>query len=224
MKKINLKASIQSLGLNYKKEILLYFVIIFALFATGVAFYILYPSLFIIIVCLSIILAASIAYFYRYTILKRKQEEEHNQEFVNMLSYFQNYLSYGHNVYQAFLKTSYICDSWMREKLNEFLSEIDNDKTILPFLKFAELFTLSDARNAMISIYQMVDSGSDFNELAKFNYIFSQMMSNKTQFKKEQKRKSLDSYMVLPLICSGFIMILIIIGVVSTLGEFSNVI
>ena len=48
----------------------------------------------------------------------------------------------------------------MKEKIEIFLKEIDDDKTVQPFINFARKFSLLIIESIMISIYQMVDEGN----------------------------------------------------------------
>ncbi|HBS10712.1 MAG TPA: hypothetical protein DEA28_03205, partial [Firmicutes bacterium] len=57
-------------------------------------------------------------------------------------------------------------------KLIELLDNIDNDKTIKPFITFANYFNDKKIEEVMIAIYEMVNEGNNENYINQFVSIF----------------------------------------------------
>ena len=111
----------------------------------------------------------------------------------------------------------------MEEQINSLIIEIDNDKSVKPFVNFAGKFTNKITYNVMLSIYQMVDEGENSVHMLQFSNLFSQLSKNHQRDLMDAKDRSMSSLSTLPLIGAGAITVLLTFGIISVMGEMINV-
>jgi len=224
MKKSKLQETIDFVGLSYKKEIskiILINVAFFLVIASIVIF--LKNMIFTIIALLGL---AFLDYFLltRYNDKKQVILKQRENELVAVISYFEVYIQNNNNVYQSFAQLIPYCSPWMKDKIETLLAEIDIDKSIQPFINFANNFQQLSSHSLMLSIYQMVDQGENSNQFLQFNVIFDELARNRNKEQIEQKEKSLTNMSTFPLIGAGLITINLTISILSILGDLINVI
>lgn len=224
MKKSKLQETIDFVGLSYKKEIskiILINVAFFLAIASIVIF--LKNMIFTIIALLGL---AFLDYFLltRYNDKKQVILKQRENELVAVISYFEVYIQNNNNVYQSFAQLIPYCSPWMKDKIETLLAEIDIDKSIQPFINFANNFQQLSSHSLMLSIYQMVDQGENSNQFIQFNVIFDELARNRNKEQIEQKEKSLTNMSTFPLIGAGLITINLTISILSILGDLINVI
>ena len=112
----------------------------------------------------------------------------------------------------------------MKEKIEDLLTEIDKDKSVQPFVNFANQFTSISIHSLMLSIYQMVDQGENSEQLTHFNLLFDEISNTRNREMIEQKQKSLSNMSTFPLAGAGLITISLTISILSILGDLVNVI
>lgn len=224
MMKNNLKQTIEFVGLSYKKELVI-ILAINAIFLIGAVLVFLFLKTFIYAV-LIIIGMMMLDYFLlsRYNDKKKTILKNRENELVSIISYFDVYIRNNSNVYQSFNQLLPYCSNWMKEKIEDLLHEIDEDKSIQPFVNFANNFQNLATHSLMISIYQMVDQGESAEQLTHFNVIFDEISRNRNQEIITQKDKSLSNMSTYPLIGAGLITITLTISILTILGDLINVI
>ena len=224
MKKNKLKETIEFVGLSYKKELII--IIVFnAVFLLGaVAVYIFLKNL--IFAVLVLVGASLMDYFLlsRYSDKKKAILKGRENELISIISYFDVYIRNNKNVYQSFNQLVPYCSNWMKEKIEDLLKEIDEDKSIQPFVNFANNFKNLSAHSLMISIYQMVDQGESTEQLTHFNVIFDELSKNRNQEMIAQKDKALSGMATFPLVGAGMITIALTVSILTILGDLINVI
>ena len=224
MKKNKLKETIEFVGLSYKKELII--IIAFnAVFLLGaVAVYIFLKNL--IFAVLVLVGASLMDYFLlsRYSDKKKAILKGRENELISIISYFDVYIRNNKNVYQSFNQLIPYCSNWMKEKIEDLLKEIDEDKSIQPFVNFANNFKNLSAHSLMISIYQMVDQGESVEQLTHFNVIFDELSKNRNQEMIAQKDKALSGMATFPLVGAGMITIALTVSILTILGDLINVI
>lgn len=161
--------------------------------------------------------------FSTYTGKKRTILMDRESEFVSIIGYFQFFISNSYNVYQSFQALIAYSSPWMEEQINTLILEIDNDKSVKPFVNFANKFTSKVTSNVMLSIYQMVDEGESSLQMLQFNALFQQLYKNHQKELIDSKDRSMSSISSLPLIGAGAITVLLTMGIVSLMGEMINV-
>lgn len=222
MKDNKLKKLIDFIGLDYKKELLklsLFFSIPLLIGVLGFLFLKEITFLFIAIIL------GVIADYVLFSSYQNKRDEiyrNRDDEFINIINYFQTFISNGNSVYKAFSKLLEYSSSWMHEKIEKFLLDIDMDKSVKPFVDFSANFKINVAKNIMLSIYQMIDEGEDEVHLKQFENLFTQVSIKHQDEIKEKKAKSLGNMAIFPMVGAAFITILLSISIISIVGELIN--
>lgn len=220
MKKLKNKISV--LNLVYKKEItkLISSTILINVLIIICALYLKNLQL------LFLTILATIAIFYTFNKDYDKRIKEYNQnlenEFVTTLNYIQTYLTNGFNVYQSISEVLKICNKNLNKLLTNLLSNIDEDKTVTPFITFSNNFESPLIQQVMISLYLMVENGTDINYISRFTPLFTQLKKDNEQKIVKNINSKYDSLNLLPVIGAGIITIIIIIGIVSIIGGMLN--
>lgn len=212
------------LGLSFKREIIILTTI--NLLLIGVLVLLIYFKVTNFMIFMYSILIPFINYFYlsRYKDLVRKMEEKHNTEFISLLSYFEIFISNHNNVYRSFEMLIPYSSDWMNEKLEKMLQEIDLDKSVNPYVRFAKNFSYLVIENVMVSIYQMTEQGENDYSLMQFDHIFSSLNDALMTNKIAVHEKNIDTLNAFPLIGAGLITLTLTLSIISILGDLTNVI
>ena len=161
--------------------------------------------------------------FNSYIVKKKEILKDRENELITMIGYFQFFISNSFNVYQAFKSLIPYASPWMEEQILCLVNDIDNDKSVKPFINFANKFTNKVAGNLMLSIYQMVDEGENNIHMLQFESLFQQLNKDLNEQRIDEKERNMSSISSLPLIGAGAITVLITFGIVSVMGEMINV-
>ena len=222
--KRSLKDRINALGLSYQKEMMFLVLLIVIVIALAFITYMFFKQIYF---PLFIVGGGAIAvYFYlsRYSSLERKQEKEHVDQLISLLSYFEIFISNGNNVYTSFKMLIPYAEIFIQDAINAMLMQIDVDKTIGPYINFASKFNNRTIESLMLSIYQMVDNGENTIELSEFNLLFNNIKEKHFDEMIDSHKKSLDLFNSFPLIGAGAITIVLSLCIVSIIGDYVNVI
>lgn len=219
-----LQENITYLGLSFGKELFVF--ITMNVLLGGVLFALIYSKVPNMI---SIILGAFIPlldylYISRYGDMVKKKKEERNNEFVSLLSYFEIFITNRNNVYKSFEAIIPYASPWMKDKINVLLKEIDNDKSVAPFINFSKNFSYLVIQNVMIAIFQMIEQGESKASLMQFDYLFLSLSDALYHELIERKNKAVDSLNAFPLFGAGIITIILTLSIMSILGDIVNVI
>jgi hypothetical protein len=139
-------------------------------------------------------------------------------EFISVFTYFKIYLKNGLSVYDSLLEVRQYCSPWMYAQFDILINEIDGDKSILPYMNFAKKFNNNVVEEIMITIYQMVDDGTNYKYLSSFTYIFDEFKKNIETNNIEKENRSMGSKTTLCLIGSAIFTLAIMLGVIGMLG------
>lgn len=224
MKKNSLKETIEFVGLSYKKEMLKIALISLALLSGAFAIYFFLHNLIFTIIVLVGLLVVDYLLLSRFKDKKRLLLKNRENELIAIISYFEVYIQNKNNVYQSFNMLLPYCSDWMKDKIEIFLEEIDEDKSVQPFVNFAKNFKQLASHSLMLSIYQMVDQGENSEQLQQFNVIFDELAKNRNREMMEQKERGLANMSTFPLIGAGLITVTLTISILSILGDLMNVI
>ena len=222
--KNSLKETIELVGLSYKKELIkLSLVNLLTMVATLIV-YILIKNVALLLVLVFALLFLDFYLLTRYSDKKRMLLKSREDELVTIISYFEIYIQNNSNVYQSFVQLIPFCSDWMKEKIETMLSEIDEDKTVQPFINFANNFQQLSTHSLMLSIYQMVDQGENSEQLIQFNVIYDELARNRNKEMIERQDKALSNMSIFPLIGAGLITVTLTVSILSILGDLINVI
>ena len=211
------------IGANKQVETIKLLVINLVIIAgTGAAVYFL-KNLMYIFVGLIGLAVADYLLISSYTNRKKEIIKERDNELITVIGYFEFFISNSYNVYQAFQALIPYSSSWMEEQIQYLLNEIDNDKSVKPFISFANRFVNKVAGNVMLSIYQMVEEGENSMHMLQFDALFQQLSKNHNQELIDDKERSMGSISSLPLIGAGAITVLLTFGIISVMGEMISV-
>lgn len=222
--KRTLKDRISLLGLNYSKELFIIFLIIIVSVGGALSIYFFLEQLFVSILLLLAGLFLTYFYLSRYSNLEKALEDEHINELISLLNYFEIFISNKNNVYMSFKFLLPYCSPFMDEAINSLLNQMDLDKTIGPYISFANKFNSRIIDSLMMSIYQIVDNGNQENQFSEFELLFSNVRTARQEDLIDRKKKSLDSLNSLPMIGAAGITISLSISIISVIGDYVNVI
>jgi hypothetical protein len=219
-----IKNRIIGLGLSYKNEILKLVSINIAAIIILLGVIIFYFNILLVGSIALLTLLSDYLFLNRYKKLEKINKEKEIEEFINIITYLEIFMSNGLNVYGALNKTSEYASSITKRYLGKLLNDIDEDKSISPFISFAKNYSLRIIENVMISIYQMVDIGENSEQLLQFKFVFERFKDGHEESKMNKKQKNLDMLNSLPLVGAGIITIMVLFGVISIIGGIINVI
>lgn len=219
-----LRNKIEYCGLNYKIEIRKIFFINLICAISSIVIYFIFKEIRYLIFLVLLVLTIDYLLISNYSTKAKQLDEEREDEFVTIISYFEVFISNKNNVYQSFVKTIQYCTDWMKDIVSNFLKEIDGDKTVQPFINIANNFKLKIVTNIMLSIFTMVDQGESFEQINNFQIIFEQLLKSKKLEKLEKKQRSLSILASLPLVGAAGMTITLTISVIQIIGDLVNVI
>lgn len=223
MMKNKLKDTIEFVGLSYTKEILKIVLISLALLISAALMLYFLKNIIYTIMILIALVVVDYMLLTRYNDKKKILIKARENELITLITYFEVYIRNKNNVYQSFNLLIPYCSSWMKDKIETLLKEIDSDKSVQPFVNFANNFEQLSSHSLLLSIYQMVDQGESSEQLAQFDVIFDEIARNRYKEMKEQKEKSLSNMSTFPLIGAGAITVVLTISIISVLGDLMNV-
>ncbi len=224
MMKNNLKETIDFVGLSYKKEVLKIIFINIILLLGAVLLYLFLDNLIYAIMLFIGLCLLDFFLLTRYSDKKQNILKNRENELVAIISYFEVYIQNNNNVYQSFAQLIPYCSDWMKEKIETMLSEIDNDKTVQPFINFAHNFQQLSSHSLMLSIYQMIDQGENSEQLLQFNVIFDELSKNRNKEMVNQQDRALSNMSTFPLIGAGLITVTLTISILTILGDLIYVV
>ena len=224
MTKNKIKDTIEFIGLSYKKEMTKVVLINTLLLMVTLVLFLVTKNLIVPIIIGIGDLVLTYFLLSRYNDKKKILLKNRENELISLISYFDVYIRNNNNVYQSFNLLIPYCSNWMKEKIEDLLTEIDKDKSVQPFVNFANQFTSISIHSLMLSIYQMVDQGENSEQLTHFNLLFDEISKTRNREMIEQKQKSLSNMSTFPLAGAGLITISLTISILSILGDLVNVI
>jgi len=122
-------------------------------------------------------------------------------------------------VYSSLNKTIDFANRKIKPLINGLLAEIDQDKSINPYLHFSNNFNNKLVEEIMISIFEMVENGSNFSYINQFTTMFENFKLRNNKANEEKRISIFDRYITTSLIGSGLIMIILVFGIVNLIGE-----
>ena len=224
MMKNSLKETIEFVGLSYTKEMLKIIVLNLLVLGSVALIYFLLNNVVVSILILIALIVIDYFLLSRFNDKKKALLKSRENELIAIISYFEVYVQNKNNVYQSFNMLIPYCSPWMKDKIEVLLKEIDEDKTVQPFVNFASNFHQLSTHSLMLSIYQMVDQGENTHQLKQFDVIFTELARNRNREMMEQKSNSLANMSTFPLIGAGLITITLTMSILSILGDLINVV
>lgn len=178
-----------------------------------------------IVYCLIPLVMFLVACFYTYLWESRrrsKENEEDEKQFVDLFSYFSIYIQDGFNVYNALEKVLPYAKGRLKSSLEGLLKEIEEDKTLAPYLSFASHFSSLEIKEVMLAVYQMVDQGTGGVYLLQFQRLFAKISEQKKERLEQAHQERLDTLNFLPLIGGGLSMLMLMLALLEIMGGMLN--
>lgn len=216
-----LKEKINFLNKNYKTEITRLLIIDFLICVSFIFLIIYSKNLLILIYFFGILVVFNFFYLTRYQRIINKNNANLINDFINTFSYFRIYISNNMNAYNAFKEVSKYSSPFIKTKLLVLLDEIDEDKSLKPYMNFAKNFNNKKVEEVMIAIYEMVNEGNSENYLNQFTSVFT---SFKSRVEKTNQEKRFSKFNLINAMSMGgmmLIMILIMLSIVNMVGEIA---
>ncbi|MFA5480823.1 MAG: hypothetical protein WC282_00325 [Bacilli bacterium] len=213
------KKVIESAGLNYKKEIRKLALILLAITLIAGVIIGLFGKPIHLLLLLGIDVTICLVFYIKYQNLSANKKFAMQREFVKLFTYFEIYIYNGINVYKSLQELMNFASATMKDHLEILVAKIDEDKTVSPFLEYAKKFDSLIIEQTMISIFQMIDQGSDGLRIIHFQNLFGKIAEQYYDDEIAKARKSFDSLNVLPLLGAGIITMMITVGIVFMIGD-----
>ena len=159
--------------------------------------------------------------FYYYYALTKRYNKLINEKEIAFYGFYRNILNYLENnetLYSALnLEKEYI-DIILKDDLDNLISDIQNDTSLLPFINFSDNFKNEMIKQMILLLYQSQNSGLQI-EVFENVYNTLTIINNKSieSFIEAEKRK-IDRYQFYPLILSAIIIIIFSIFSLTSLG------
>ena len=216
-----LKNKIISLGLSYKRE--MFFLVVGNLIILLMCVVPLYMDNYMLFIPVgSLLVVFNFVFFYRYKSIESNMKVNDLREFVCLFNFFRIYIHNGYSVYSSLKEIKAFASPSLATMLEDLVNEMDEDKSVTPFIAFARKLNDLIIEEMMISIYQMIDDGSNSAYLQQFELIFDKYSSIMQENELRNKDRKLATMSYGPLIGSGFLIIMVTIGVISVIGEMLN--
>jgi hypothetical protein len=220
MRKI--KEQIISLGLDPKRELIILLAINAGLIVLSIFSLLLLKNVLYLAACLGLAMVFSFYYVTRYSKKISVKNRENLQDFVVLFGYFRIYIHNGFSVYSALKEITNFANPDLKKSIEQLINEIDEDKSIQPFIKFGKQFNEIIVEEMMISIYQLIDDGETSDYLMQFELIFDKFQDLLYQKQLKAKDSKLGAVASSALIGSSFLMIVLTIGIIGIIGDFIN--
>jgi len=217
-----LKERLIRLNISFKKELIRYIIVVLVL-AIGFTVAALLSKMWFLFAIMGVaLLGFTFFYVSRYKSIEDKRRQNDLLEFVNLFAFFRIYLKNGFNVYVALKEMINFANASLREMLQKLVDEIDEDKSVEPFIRFAKNFNNLLVEEMMVSVYQIIDDGSDSNHLVQFELIYDKFSETLQKERLNAKDKGLANLTVSALIGSAYLITLVTMGIISILGEMMH--
>ncbi len=193
-----------------------YLTLIFAVILALIAF--LYSSNYIF--ALSIIVIGLFIAKYEYWNLKSKFKQKASVSqlaFISFFGYVLVFLESNFNLYQSFKTSINYIDSSIKVQVEMLIKEIDEDKTVKPYMNFASKFNSQIVEQICLMLYQLEQNGYDATLLNRFSPLLEKLRSQTMDEYIQNQSTSLDIFGVFPLVSTVIITIALILGILQSL-------
>lgn len=216
------KKKIAKAHLNYKKESLKQSLILLAILLAASTYIIIKGSYFYFLYLPFIIVIYLLFLNQKYEKTINENKFKKQKEFIKLFTYFEIFIYNGFSVYTSLTNLVSFASPLSKNDLDVLIAQIDEDKTIRPFLVFGQSFSLLAIEQAMVAIYLMIDQGSNQRRLSQFSLLFEKITFEHYAKEAKKKEQGLDSLNIFPLIGAGLVTIMITFGILMSIGGLIN--
>ena len=217
-----LKEKMLVLGLNPKKEFTIVLLLDLILILASVLLFIFLKEIIYLAICVGLAFIFDLVFLSRYSKQINDKNSRNLQEFAVIFGYFKIFIHNGYSVYSALKELISFANPDLKKMIEELIGDIDNDKSVQPFVKFAKEFNEIIVEEMMISIFQMIDDGASSDYLTQFDLIFDKFSDLLYQKFLQKKNSKLGTIASTALIGSSFLVVVLTIGIISIIGEVIN--
>lgn len=219
-----LDSYMRELGLNRNKEYAFYFAGIAAILGLAVALFFWKGFGILLVIPAVLTILYSYAYLGRYGRAIRKKREGETEEFIRLFTFFGIYVNNGYNIFRALESILPFAGPVLKDRLEALLRDIEEDKSVTPFIRFASHFDDMKVKEVMVSVYAMIEEGGGGVYIAQFQHIFGKLSDDKHLRAKEKRIESLQNLSFLPLAGSGVAMIMLTVALMELMGNVMYVV
>lgn len=188
------------------------------LLGAGIALYYFYEGAFVLLATGLGALAIDLAAFYAPK--KKGEKEKLEDDFVRYFTYFGIYMDSGYPVYTALKESKRFASPLLSGMVDDLLSQIDEDKSLKPYLDFSSHFGSVAIRQVMLCVYQMVEEGYSGSYVTRFQTLFSSLSSARRREATIREEKRLESLCVFPLVGSAVALAMVALAIVQLIGGY----
>ena len=150
----------------------------------------------------------------------KKEVEMKEYEFANMLSYLLVFLENNFNVYQSLEMTLSFIKEILVKDVEELINDIDVDKSIEPYQKFASKFKSNIVYQVVMMIYQLDINGYDAKYLNNFPSLISSLKEARVQNMISTRKMNMSFMTIVPIISLLMVGLVLIFYILMSVGGF----
>lgn len=215
----NFKAITKRANLNYKTELVLVVLINIVLIGGMIVTYIFTHNTLFFIPFIFIIVLANGVSFYRYLFLYNKSITSQIKEFVSLFRYLYLDINNQIKVKDALLSLKERASLQMNQKLDQLMTEKNEDTSLVPYLNFAANFSNVLVEETLTNLYRY-EKHQHKENLLHFNDVYLKL---KEEVDEEIARDSNSQYEFIKttaIIGTAIIVILVIIVTIIIVEEY----
>ena len=217
-----LKNKIESLNLDFSKEMIKLGICNLVLIALILAISIIKFNIIAVSLLGGILIIFNYYFLSRYSKIEKDKKVKLDESFIEVFSFLRIYLSNKETVYHSLNEVRAFADEEMNTKLELLINQIDEDKSIKPYIDFASSFSDKVIEEVMIALYEITNSGSSDIYLNQFNKIFEELKTRIENEKSYKRIRFFENLNIFSVVGSGMIMIILSFCVISLLGGIIN--
>ena len=217
-----LKNKIESLNLDFSKEMIKLGICNLVLIALILAISIIKFNIIAVSLLVGILIIFNYYFLSRYSKIEKDKKVKLDESFIEVFSFLRIYLSNKETVYHSLNEVRAFADEEMNTKLELLINQIDEDKSIKPYIDFACSFSDKVIEEVMIALYEITNSGSSDIYLNQFNKIFEELKTRIENEKSYKRIRFFENLNIFSVVGSGMIMIILSFCVISLLGGIIN--
>jgi len=124
----------------------------------------------------------------------------------------------GQAPYQAMQTILPFLEANLADAFHGFLIDIDQDKSIQPYLQFAKRFQSLMVEQLLFSLYQLENQGGDGRQLQQFQYLFDQVEHQFYQQELLQFHEKMQQQTHWVMLATALIALTLLVGVMQLIG------
>ncbi len=154
--------------------------------------------------------------------LRSLRNKDRLSSIVYFLSRVRHFLNNDSTIYYALTEANKLSSPIIQEDIKELIDGISQDKSVMPFIKFAQAFNSNLIEEIIIQLYQYENNSSQKNTFNNFFHLFSQFQEIETNERFEHLEQSYVTVSFLPMLGGGLLILTLALGVMASIGEIIN--